>query len=78
MTVESEILSKDELVDLTGSKQSSAQMRWLDANEINYLINGKGAPVVGRHYLRARLSGEDDTTPGAKKDHQFKFGLVKK
>ncbi|QKN84437.1 DUF4224 domain-containing protein [Vibrio phage Marilyn] len=79
--MESEILSVDELVTLTGHKQPKAQMQWLDNNGINYLINGKSKPVVGRFHVREVLMGTDDpkaTSELSSKAHSFSFrGLNK-
>lgn len=81
MSNESEFLTKDEMVELTGSKQYAGQIKWLDENGINYLLNGKGVPVVGRHYMRqhfarAAEAAQSETTEQVKpkaKSHQFKF-----
>lgn len=76
---ESEFLDQDEIVELTGHKQARAQVRWLYENEIRFLVNGKGAPIVGRHYLRQLMAGEQTTSEETKKEHKFVFrGLSSK
>lgn len=78
---ESEFLDKDELVELTGHKQARAQATWLMENDIHFFINGKGTPVVGRHYLRQRMAGNTDEAASVEQmpipirtpEHHFKF-----
>ena len=45
------ILTRDELVAITGYKRKSAQARWLRAHRIKYILNAFGHPVVGRWYF---------------------------
>ncbi len=45
------ILTREELVAITGYKQKGAQARWLRAHKIRFTLNAMGHPVVGRwHY----------------------------
>lgn len=83
--MESEILTPDELVALTGHKQPKAQKEWLDNNGIHYLVNGKHRPVVGRHHAREVLRGceseenhQHATSEQDTKAHRFSYrGLNK-
>ena len=49
------LLTPQELTDLTGYQKPSAQMRWLTAQEIPFLVGGDGRPKVLRDTLTARL-----------------------
>jgi hypothetical protein len=53
-------LSNEELRELSGYQKRSAQMRWLEAQGIAFLIGGDGVPKVLRSVVIARLGG---TTP---------------
>ena len=44
------ILTREELVAITGRKRKSAQARWLKAAGIIHRLNALGHPVVGRAY----------------------------
>ena len=46
----SAILTRDELIGITGRKRKSAQARWLKANGIIYRLNALKHPIVGRAY----------------------------
>lgn len=59
--MENEFLTVDELVALTGHKQPKAQKEWLDNNGVNYMVNGKHRPVVGRYHIREVLMGDSET-----------------
>lgn len=41
-------LTKDELIELTGYKLPSGQVRWLHDNCIEHYVNRVGAPIVLR------------------------------
>ena len=45
------ILTREELIAITGRKRKSAQARWLRANRIKFILNAFGHPVVGRLYF---------------------------
>jgi hypothetical protein len=62
---ESEFLTADELVEVTGYKHAASQREWLDKNAWHYVLNAAGRPIVGRWYARMRLSGITPTFSGA-------------
>ncbi|MDR8016471.1 DUF4224 domain-containing protein [Ectopseudomonas guguanensis] len=51
------LLTPEEVADLTGYRKPSAQARWLDAQQIPYLVGGDGRPKVLRAPLLERLGG---------------------
>ncbi|OLS61843.1 DUF4224 domain-containing protein [Pseudomonas putida] len=53
--METEILSDEELVEITGYKTRAGQRRWLIKNDWKFVESRGGRPLVGRQYLRARL-----------------------
>lgn len=53
--MEAEILSDDELAELTGYKQRAYQRRWLDARKWIYIESRGKRPLVGRMYARMKL-----------------------
>lgn len=50
-------LSNDELRELSGYQKPTAQMRWLEAQGIAYLVGGDGLIKVLRSVVIARLGG---------------------
>lgn len=56
-------LSDSELRELTGYQKPSAQMRWLKAQDIVFLIGGDGLPKVLRSVIIARLGGSLSVPP---------------
>jgi len=60
----SDILTDDELHDLTGLKQGAAQIRWLRKNGIRAFIRADGKPRVLRAYLnREQHSRQNNNEP---------------
>ncbi|WP_213878633.1 DUF4224 domain-containing protein [Pseudomonas sp. dw_358] len=53
--MESEILSDDELVDITGYKARACQIRWLIERHWVFVEGRHNRPLVGRHYTRMKL-----------------------
>ncbi|QTN48404.1 DUF4224 domain-containing protein [Ectopseudomonas mendocina] len=51
------LLTPEEVADLTGYRKHSAQIRWLDAQQIPYLVGGDGRAKVLRAPLIERLGG---------------------
>lgn len=79
---DSEFLTKDEVIELTGHKQPKAQARWLETNGITFFINAHGAPIIGRYYLREKLNGDLEVTKpaatSAAKEHKFQFARIQR
>lgn len=42
-------LTADEVRELTGYRQSAAQIRWLQQHRVHHFVSGKGKPIVVRH-----------------------------
>jgi hypothetical protein len=57
MELQSEFLSDDELVTITGYKIPSCQRQWLTRNAWEYVLTSAQRPVVGRVYARLKLAG---------------------
>ena len=55
--MEYEILSDEELVEITGYKPRASQRRWLTERGWHYVESRGGRPLVGRQYARMKLSG---------------------
>jgi len=53
--METEILSDEELVELTGYKARGYQRRWLSERGWVFVETRSGRPLVGRHYVRMKL-----------------------
>ena len=54
---ETELLTADELVEITGRKHPQAQRAWLDSLGWTYTVNAAGRVIVGRWYARMKLAG---------------------
>ena len=57
MTINSEILSTEELAQMTGCARKIDQIAWLSKNGWIYHKNKAGEAIVGRLYTRLKLSG---------------------
>lgn len=53
--MQSEILSDEELADITGYKARAPQRRWLDDRKWLYVESRGKRPLVGRQYARMKL-----------------------
>lgn len=53
--MQAEILSDDELADLTGYKQRAHQRKWLKDRNWVFIGSRVGRPLVGRMYARMKL-----------------------
>lgn len=53
--MENEILSDEELAELTGYKARGWQRRWLDERNWHYVESRGRRPLVGRQYARMKL-----------------------
>ena len=54
-SIEAEILSDEELADLTGYKQRAHQRKWLNDRNWVFIESRGGRPLVGRMYARMKL-----------------------
>jgi hypothetical protein len=63
--IDSEFLTPEELIEVTGYKHTGSQRDWLDKQGWCYVVNGAGRPIVGRWYARMRLAGVRPTATGA-------------
>ena len=54
-SIEAEILSDEELADLTGYKQRAHQRKWLSDRNWVFIESRGGRPLVGRMYARMKL-----------------------
>ncbi|MCX7173440.1 MAG: DUF4224 domain-containing protein [Proteobacteria bacterium] len=52
---QSPFVSHDEMVELTGYKNHSAQARWLAENDFHFVLNISGRPMVHRAHLAFRM-----------------------
>lgn len=52
---ETEFLTADELVEVTGYKHVASQREWLDKNGWAYVVNAAGRPIVGRWHDCLRM-----------------------
>ncbi|MBA6066139.1 DUF4224 domain-containing protein [Pseudomonas mosselii] len=50
-----EILSNEELTELTGYKARGYQRRWLEERGWVFVETRSGRPLVGRYYVRMKL-----------------------
>lgn len=58
------LLSRDDLRELTGYRQSSCQLRWLEQNlRIKPPRRPDGLPVVSRAQVEAALAGQHFQAP---------------
>lgn len=53
--MKSEILSDEELAEITGYKARAYQRQWLDARQWLYVESRGKRPLVGRQYARMKL-----------------------
>ena len=53
--METEIISDEELADLTGYKARGWQRRWLNDRNRHFVESRAGRPLVGRQYARMKL-----------------------
>lgn len=53
----SEILSPEEVGDITGAVRKGDQIEWLTCNGWAFHRNRAGEPIVGRMYARLRMAG---------------------
>ena len=57
LVINSEILSPEELIAITGSTLKAHQVQWLEKNAWVFFKNRGGDPIVGTFYTRLQLSG---------------------
>jgi hypothetical protein len=63
--MESEILSDEELAEITGYKARAWQRRWLDDRKWLYVESRGKRPLVGRQYARMKLGVTLELVPVA-------------
>lgn len=61
--METEILSDEELAELTGYKARGYQRRWLEERGWVFVETRSGRPLVGRHYVRMKLGVTLEVVP---------------
>lgn len=61
--MENEILSDEELEQITGYKGRSWQRRWLISKGWHFVESRGGRPLVGRQYARIKLGAPAPTNP---------------
>jgi len=61
--METEILSDEELADLTGYKARGWQRRWLNDRGWHFVESRGGRPLVGRQYARMNLGVTLEVVP---------------
>lgn len=54
---DTEFLTADELIEITGCKMTKGQRDWLDRNGWKYVLNAANRPIVGRYFARLQLAG---------------------
>lgn len=55
--LDTELITPQELAEITGYKTPSSQRDWLDKNGWSYVLNAANRPVVGRYFARMQLAG---------------------
>lgn len=63
--METEILSDEELAELTGYRARGYQRRWLEQRGWVFVETRSGRPLVGRHYVRMKLGVTLEVVPMA-------------
>ena len=53
--MENEILTHEELIEITGYKSTGFQRRWLEDHLWHYIESRRGRPLVARDYARMKL-----------------------
>lgn len=61
--LQSETLTPDEVVDISGCSRKGDQIKWLIGNGWAYVKNRAGEPIIGRLYARLRLAGINPAAP---------------
>jgi hypothetical protein len=65
METQTETLSDEELVSITGYRLPSLQIKWLTKNGWQHALTRARRPVVGRVYARLKLAGVKPSTSNA-------------
>lgn len=60
--LQSEILTPEEVAEITGCARRGYQVEWLTCNGWTFHKNKAGEPIIGRMYARLRMAG---ITPAA-------------
>jgi hypothetical protein len=56
-SIDKEILSNEELSEMTEREHKDAQISWLRERAWHFELSSRGTPKVGRWYARMRLAG---------------------
>ena len=73
---ETEFLTTEELLEVTGYKSPGPQREWLDRNGWVYATTGAGRPVVGRWFARLRMAGVQPTSAGLQPSAKPNFSAL--
>jgi hypothetical protein len=67
LPIESETLTIDEIVQITGCQRRTDQVEWLTCNGWAFHKNKIGDPIVGRFFARLKMAGIrlDSVAPSA-------------
>lgn len=57
LPINSEMLTQDEIKEITGASRKADQIEWLKNNRWTFFQNKAGEPVVGRLFTRIKLMG---------------------
>lgn len=57
MTLATETLGPEEVLQITGCARRNDQISWLDSQGWAYVKTRAGEPVIGRFYARMKLAG---------------------
>ena len=71
-------LTLEEIMELTGYQQQSAQRQWLTRHGWYFEVSRGGRPIVGRAYAEQRLGLSSAPLPTVRKEPQLKLAAIKK
>ena len=64
-------LTFEELREITGKIRASAQIRYLRAQGIAFIVRADGRPVVSRNHFEAVMSGKGSTSKKPEAEPDF-------
>jgi hypothetical protein len=59
--LQSEMLSPNEVTEITGCSRRADQMQWLNRNHWAFHTAKSGEPIIGRMYARLKMAGINPT-----------------